>query len=83
MFNLYFIGVSRDRRGRGVGRGLVREAERVARAAGGRLMLVETSSQPAFEPARRLYRSLGDALDGTIRDDHAPADDKLVFRKAL
>jgi putative acetyltransferase len=46
-------------RGRGVARALLAHVVAEARARGYARLSLETGSQPGFEPARRLYASLG------------------------
>ncbi len=81
--NLLFISVAPDHRDAGVGRRLIAHAEGLARDAAARLILIETSSGPAFETARALYSKLGYMQDGQIRDYFGPGDDKVIFRKSL
>ena len=80
--NLLFLGVAPEHRNTGVGRRLIAHAEGLTRAAGARLILIETSSGPAFAAARALYAALGYAQDGQIREYFGPGDDKVIFRKA-
>jgi len=67
-WNLYMIAVDRSRQRQGRGAALVRHVEEALAARGARLLLVETSGVPEFEPTRDFYR------DG---------EDKIVFRKPL
>ena len=83
VWNLWFIGLDPDVQGQGGGTALLAEAERTARERGGRLLLVETSSGPAFETARAFYAARGYEREAAIRDYYAPGEDKIVFRKAL
>ncbi|NIH81579.1 GNAT family N-acetyltransferase [Amycolatopsis viridis] len=55
--------VHRDARGRGLGRALLAEAERAARAAGITLLVLDTETG---SPAERLYRSAGWTEAGTV-----------------
>ncbi|WP_413777277.1 GNAT family N-acetyltransferase, partial [Streptococcus pneumoniae] len=47
------------RRGRGAGRKMLEHIINVAQQRNDHLLSLETGSQPAFEPARRLYESYG------------------------
>jgi ribosomal protein S18 acetylase RimI-like enzyme len=57
--------VSREARGRGVGRGLLATAEEAAAAAGLTLLHLDTETG---SPAEHLYRSAGWTRAGTIPD---------------
>ena len=58
---------------------LLRDAEDHARAAGGRVLVVETSTQPALDPTRRFYARSGFAG----RDFYAEGDGKVICSKTL
>src|SRR5438067_2752322 len=52
---LYWIAVTKQTQARGVGSELLRHLEDDIRAAGGRLLMIETSSLPHYELTRRFY----------------------------
>ena len=80
---LYWIAVRRDLQSLGSGAQLLAYCEAEVRAAGGRLLLVETSSLPSYEPTRRFYAKHGYEPPTVIRDYYADGDDLLLFRKRL
>jgi GNAT superfamily N-acetyltransferase len=80
-FDLYWIVVDRARQGRGLGRRLLGEVERLVREAGGRALYAETSGREAYEPTRRFYECHGYSAEAVLRDFYAPGDDKVVFVK--
>jgi len=80
---LWWIAVDKGLQGRGVGRELLQYAEADARRRGARLMLIETSGVPAYEPTRRFYLKNGYDREAVIRDYYRDGDDLVVFRKRL
>lgn len=80
---LYWIAVSKQSQARGVGGILLRQAEDEIRGAGGRLLLIETSSLPHYELTRRFYLKHDYELHARIRDFYADGDDLVLFRKRL
>lgn len=82
-WDVYWIAVSREGRGRGVGSALSGAAEGKIREASGRLVIVETSSKPEYENTRRFYVSKGYEEAGRIGDFYAPGDDLVIFKKQL
>lgn len=68
---------------RGAGAALVAALEDRLRAAGARLLLVDTSGTAAFAPARAFYARTGYAEEARIRDYWADGDDRITFRKRL
>ena len=82
-WDLYWEAVSRESRGQGVGGALTKAAEKEIREAGGRLVLIETSSAPMYEKTRRFHLGCGYEQIARIPDFYSPGDDKLVLRKRL
>ncbi|MEM7722682.1 MAG: GNAT family N-acetyltransferase [Pseudomonadota bacterium] len=83
VWNLWFIGLVPDHQGKGGGQMLLAEAEAIARANGGRLMLIDTSSDDDQAPARRFYMAAGYRQEAQIADYYAESIDKVTFRKVL
>ena len=82
-YDLYWIVVDPQARGQGIGRALLEHVEDQARSTGARLLVAETSSSSAYEPARRLYASRGYAREAVLVDFYAPGDDLLIYTKPL
>jgi ribosomal protein S18 acetylase RimI-like enzyme len=82
-WDIYWIAVAADRQGRGIGHALMAEAEAEISRAGGRLVLIETSSKAGYEKARNFYKSRNYELIASIPDFYTPGDDKLVLQKRL
>ena len=82
-YDLYWIAVDPACQGRGHGRRLLEFAEHEVRRRGGRLLLIETSSQETYGSTIRFYERAGYELVARIRDFYRVGDDKLVFAKDL
>ncbi len=82
-WDIYWTAVSRSRRGQGIGRSLLTEAERNIKQAGGKLILIETSGKPNYLPTRRFYRKSGYRQACRIKDFYAPGDNRITFEKRL
>ncbi len=80
---LYWIAVAKQIQARGVGSGLLRHAEEEIREKAGRVLFIETSSLPHYDPTRRFYLKHGYEVTGVLRDYYADGDDMVVFRKRL
>lgn len=80
---LYWIAVAKHTQARGTGSQLLRLAEQEIRDSGGRLLLIETSSLPHYEPTRRFYLKHGYEIGCTLSDFYAHGDDLVVFRKRM
>jgi D-alanine-D-alanine ligase len=82
-FDLYWIAVDPEARGRGIGHALLRRVEAEASARGGRLLLIETSDLPIYAAARRLYETGGYRYEAVVHDFYGPGDSLLIFAKSL
>lgn len=82
-WELWWIVVGKDRQGRGTGRWLLDRAEQYVMRLGGRLLLIETSSTPHYDPTRRFYQKNGYTLAAQIPDFYCDGDDKCIFQKRL
>jgi ribosomal protein S18 acetylase RimI-like enzyme len=82
-YDLYWIVVHADHRGRGVGRLLLAEAERLIAKSGGRRVYVETAGRPKYEPTRAFYRACGYIEEAALPDFYAPGDAKVIFSRSL
>jgi len=82
-WDLYWMAVSREKQGRGIGSALMKSAEKEIVRAKGRLAIIETSSTPAYEKTRHFHLSQGYEIVARIPDFYAPGDDKLILQKRL
>lgn len=83
VWNLWWIGVAPALHGRGVGQALMAAVERRVRDAGGRILIVETSSLPTLARTREFYRRRGYSECGQVPDFYAEGDAKVVFAKGV
>ena len=82
-FDLYWIAVDSAAKGQGVGRALMARVEDEVRALGGRMIVLDTSGRPEYEPTRAFYHRLGYTQSATVPDFYAPGDDLVIFSRQL
>ena len=82
-YDLYWIVVDPASQGKGIGRLLLEYVERDVLSRGGRMILIETSSQESYRATLRFYERSGYKLVARIRNFYKIGDDKLVFQKEL
>ncbi len=82
-YDLFWIAVHDDQRGRGIGRLLMAEAERRIAERGGRRVYVETSSKPQYEPTRAFYLRCGYRQEAVLEDFYDAGDGKVVLVKVV
>ena len=80
---LYWIVVSKPTQAKGIGGRLLRHVEGDAGAQDGRVLFIETSSLPHYDPTRRFYLKQGYEQAAVLKDFYADGDDMVVFRKRL
>ncbi len=82
-FDLYWIAVHDERRGRGIGGLLLEETEERIAGLRGRAIWVETSGREKYLPTRKFYLRCGYEQEALLKDFYADGDDKVVFVKRL
>lgn len=82
-FDLYWIAVAPNTRRGGIGRRLLDACEQAIRNLGGRLIVLETSGLPNYEPTRKFYLATGYMLEATLKDFYHEGDDLVIFTKHL
>jgi len=80
-WDLYWIAVSPNEQNKGYGQKLVLWLEDEVRRQRGRLILIETSSQPKYQPTRKFYEKLGYIEIARVPDFYRPGDDRVIFGK--
>ena len=82
-YDLYWIVVDPASQGKGFGTHLLEYVERDVLRRGGRMVLIETSSQESYGATIRFYEHSGYQLVARIRNFYKVGDDKLIFQKEL
>ena len=80
-FDLYWIATHNDCRGKGVGKVLLEETERIVKEQGGRLLIAETSMLPKYTPTRLFYEKSGYTNEAVLSDFYKPGDAKVFYVK--
>lgn len=82
-YDLYWIVVSPEFQGRGLGRIMLQEAERLARQTGGTRLYADTSGRAQYGSTRAFYERVGFRREALLEDFYAPGDDKVIYSKRL
>jgi len=82
-YDLYWIAVDKSKHRGGVGKRLMKFTEEETVRRGGRMLLIETSSQETYGGTIQFYERSGYELVGRIPEYYKAGDDKLIFAKAL
>ncbi|ASV73304.1 Histone acetyltransferase HPA2-related acetyltransferase [Thermogutta terrifontis] len=82
-WDLYWIVVDPAYQRQGLGRQLLREAEKAIRAAGGTRVYVDTSGREQYQPTRQFYEKNGYRVAAVLEDFYAPGDAKVIYVKVL
>ena len=82
-YDLYWIAVDKSKHRGGVGKRLLKFVEEEILRRGGKMLLVETSSQETYGGTIQFYERTGYDLVGKIKEYYKPGDDKLIFAKRL
>jgi ribosomal protein S18 acetylase RimI-like enzyme len=82
-WDIYWVAVDREKRGRGIGKVLSETAEAAIKKVGGRLAIIETSSTPLYDNTRNFYLRRGYETIARIPDFYMTGDVKLIMVKKL
>ncbi len=82
-YDLYWMAVSPADQGKGYGKDLVRWLEEKVRKRNGRMIIIETSSQPKYEPTRRFYLNREYKEVARVPDFYRPGDDRIIYAKVF
>lgn len=82
-FDLYWIAVHPHMHKKRIGHELLEHCEAQVKAMNGTLIVVETSSQPKYDPTRQFYLRHEYAETARIKDYYAQGDDLVIYSKYI
>ena len=82
-YDLYWIAVHNDWRGKGMGRKILEASEQAVKKLGGQRLYIETSGREQYRPTRSFYISCDYTKEAHLKDFYAPGDAKYFYVKAL
>jgi len=82
-YDVYWIVVSDEYRGKGIGKLLLKETENQIIILGGEIAYLETSSQEKYIPTCKFYENLLYHKEAVIKDFYTNDDDKIIYSKRL
>jgi ribosomal protein S18 acetylase RimI-like enzyme len=82
-YDLYWIAVSPELRGKGIGTNLLIHTEKEIAKSGGTRVYIETSSTELYKPTRSFYKNNGYFLEAELKDYYALGDNKMLYVKVL
>ena len=82
-WDLYWLLVDPRAQRRGIGTALLQAMEAHVARAGGRWILVETATTPAYAPARRFYERHGFRLLAVVEDFYDEGEGLALYLKGL
>jgi len=82
-YDLYWIGVHNDFRGKGIGIKILQETEKHIISLSGQRVYIETSSTEKYAPTQNFYIRSGYILEARLKDYYKDGDDKLMYSKVI
>jgi ribosomal protein S18 acetylase RimI-like enzyme len=82
-YDIYWIAVHKDMRGRGLGKLLMAETEKLIRDSGGRQIYAETSSRNQYKPTHNFYEICGYHQEAFLKNFYHEGDSKIIYAKVL
>lgn len=82
-FDWYWLAVRPERQGFGIGKALLLQVEKRAKAMGGTRLYCETSGRPKYATTRAFYEHMGFALCELLDDYYDAGDGRATYVKTL
>jgi len=82
-FDLYWIVVAGEFRGKVLGTRLLERSEQAIAELGGTRVYIETSARPFYDPTRAFYLTRGYKQIAELEDFYGPGDAKAMYLKVL
>jgi ribosomal protein S18 acetylase RimI-like enzyme len=82
-YDLFWIVICNEFRGKGIGKKLISETEKIISDLGGKKLYVETSSKDSYYSSRQFYLKCGYMEEAVFKDYYDDRDDKVVYMKKL
>jgi len=82
-FDLYWIVMHNDFRGKGIGRELISETCAEIKKMRGTKMYAETSGRKQYLPTQKFYEKNGFVKEAQIKDFYDAGDDKIIYGKLV
>ncbi|MFA5323228.1 MAG: GNAT family N-acetyltransferase [Smithella sp.] len=80
-YDIYWIVVSKDLRGQGLGKMLMAAIEKLIYQSGGRQIYAETSSREQYKPTHKFYESCGYYQEAFLKNFYSEGDSKIIYAK--
>ena len=82
-YDLYWLGVNEENKGKGIGKILLSMTEKMIAELGGKNIWIETAGRPLYEPTRMFYLKTGCELVAELPEFYGKGDDKVIFLKKV
>lgn len=82
-YDIYWIAVSKEVQNKGIGKMLLKDAEKRISSRKGKFLFIETSSRPDYKDTHIFYERCGYHCAARIPDFYRDNDDKMIFMKKL
>lgn len=82
-YDIYWIVVSQDLRGCGLGKQLMAETENLIYQSGGRQIYAETSSRDQYKPTHKFYETCGYRQAAFLENFYNEGDSKIIYAKTF
>jgi GNAT superfamily N-acetyltransferase len=83
VYDLYWMAVAPSEQGKGRGKELVRWLEDEVGRRDGRMIIIETASQPKYQGTRQFYIGLGYREVARVPDFYRAGDDRVIYAKSF
>ena len=82
-WDIYWMAVSKDLQGKGLGSEMMSRVEKTITTQGGTQIWIETSGRKDYVPTRDFYNKHGYVIMAELPDFYAPGDSKVIYGKKV
>lgn len=82
-YEIYWLGVHNEFRGKGYGKSLMQEAISYIRQFGATKIVLQTAGRDLYIPTQKFYEAVGYKLEARLKDYYDKGDDGLIYSMDL
>ncbi|MBO4519929.1 MAG: GNAT family N-acetyltransferase [Alphaproteobacteria bacterium] len=78
-FEIYWIAIHNDCRGKGLGKRLINEVIRMVKNLGATKLVLQTAGRAQYLPTQKFYQACGFKEEARLKNYYAVGDDCLIY----
>src|SRR5574344_382400 len=80
-YEIYWIAVNKNIQGKGTGRALINEVEKIVKQLNGNKLILYTAGRELYTPTHKFYKACNFKEEARIKDYYSIGDDCIIYSK--